>query len=86
MGFETNGKQYEERIKTAVLAAVMDASRDPATNIPVVLNGETAKALLSVIALFAASSSVTSSPTKTREFTDTVAKNLRVQITALQKQ
>ena len=82
---ETRDRDYQTRIYQAVAAAVIEASKDPDLNIAVLRTGEVTLACLMQIAVLAATSEVTSSPTNTREFCDRVATRLRSLIATAKK-
>jgi hypothetical protein len=82
MAFEIVNKDYEDRIADAVVNAILDASRVEGENASAVLSGEVIAVCLKTIALLAATSDVTSSPTKTREFAEHCSKRLRSLIAA----
>jgi len=74
---ETRDRDYQLRIYQAIAAAVIEASKEPDLNLSVLRTGEITVACLMQIAVMAATSEMTSSPTKTRHFCDLVAKRLR---------
>lgn len=71
---------YRDKVRDAVWAAIVDASRDPATGLAPVRNYEVYDALLQVQAMILASSEKASSPTKTREIANELAKRLRIHV------
>ncbi len=77
MSFETVNKAYEDRVSEALFKAILEASLDKETNTAALLTGEIITACLRTIAILSATSEVTSSPTKTREFAEHCAKRLR---------
>jgi hypothetical protein len=76
---------YRDRVRDAVWAAIVTASRDPATGLVPVRNYEIYDALLQVQAMILASSKQASSPTKTREIASELAKRLRTHVAAFRK-
>jgi hypothetical protein len=76
---------YRDKIREAVWAAIVTASRDPATGLAPVRNYEIYDALLQVQALILASSKQSSSPTKTREIANEFAKRLRTHVAEFKK-
>jgi hypothetical protein len=82
MAFETVNREYEERISAAMFEAILQASIDKDSNTAALLTGEIIMACLRTMALLAATSEVTGSPTKTREFADHCSKRLRKMIAA----
>jgi hypothetical protein len=76
---------YRDRIREAVWAAIVAASRDPATGLAPVRNYEIYDALLQVQALILASSKQASSPTKIREIANEFAKRLKKHVAAFKK-
>jgi len=76
---------YRDRVREAVWAAIVEASRDLVTGLAPVRNYEIYDALLQVQAMILASSKDTSSPTKTREISSELAKRLRTHIAGYRK-
>jgi len=68
---------YCERIRDAVWEAIVEASRDAATNTAGLRNYEIYDALLQLQAMILASSKDARSPTKMREISNEFAKRLR---------
>src|SRR5687768_4592888 len=77
---ESRNREYQAKIEAAFFQAIIDVGKIPGGNVTAVLSGEVAMACLNVTALVIASSKLTSSATKTREFCDQVAKQLRKKI------
>jgi len=73
-------RDYQAKIQKALVRAVVIASIDPETGLAVIRSGEVISACLTMIAMMAATSDATSSPTKTRELCGAVAKRLRSMI------
>ena len=71
---ETRDPDYQLRIYQATAAAVIESSKDPDLNVAVLRTGEVTMACLMQIAVMAAMSEATSTPTKTRHFCDQVAR------------
>jgi hypothetical protein len=82
MLFETVNQEYEDRVSTALFDAILQTSLDKESNTAALLTGEIITACLRTIALLAATSEVTGSPTKTRDFAEHCAKRLRKMIAA----
>jgi hypothetical protein len=78
-------KAYCDRIRDAVWTAVVEASRDPNTNVAALRNYEIYDALLQLQAMILASSKETSSPTRVRETSLEFAKRLRRLIAAFRQ-
>ena len=76
---------YRDRVRDAVWAAIVEASRDPVTGLAPVRNYEIYDALLQVQAMILASSKEASSPAKTREIASELAKRLRTHIAGFRK-
>jgi hypothetical protein len=76
---------YRDKVRDAVWAAIVDASRDPATGLAPVRNYEIYDALLQVQAMILASSKHASSPTKTRGIANDLAKRLRRHVASFRK-
>jgi hypothetical protein len=76
---------YRDKVRDAVWAAIVAASRDPATGLAPVRNYEIYDALLQVQAMILASSKQASSPTKTRQIANELAKRLRTHVAAFRK-
>lgn len=85
MSSHTKNLEYKARLNTALFKAVLDVSLDPQTNVSFILTGEAIDAAVKMISMLAATSSVTSSPTKTREFTEMLSKRMRKLIAEAQK-
>jgi hypothetical protein len=82
---ETRDRDYQAKMYEAVSTAVIAASLDPRMNVAMLRTGEVTLACLMQIAVMAATSAQTSSPTKTRKFCELVAKRLQSMITAAKK-
>jgi hypothetical protein len=76
---------YRDKVRDAVWAAIVVASRDSATGLAPVRNYEVYDALLQVQAMILATSKDASSPTKTREIANELAKRLRAHVATLKK-
>ena len=70
-------RTYCDRIRDAVWKAIVDASRDPGTNVAALRNYEIYDALLQLQAMILASSKEMGSPAKAREASNDFAKRLR---------
>lgn len=77
---------YRDKVRDAVWAAIIAASRDSATGLAPLRNYEIYDALLQVQAMILASSKQASSPTKTREIADEFAKRLRKHVAGFRKE
>lgn len=73
---ETIDREYRDRVSKAIVEAVLLASLDPSGKVAIIRSGEVIEALLDLLALYSATSDATSSPTKRRQFTETVSKRL----------
>ena len=73
-------KEYEDRIQKALIETIMRESLDPGTNVVLLRSGEIMQAMLRIIAFHAATSEVSDTPRKTREFCQRVAKRLQLYI------
>ena len=71
---------YRDRIHGALYKAIIEASRDSATNIAALRNHEIYDALMLLQAMFLSTSKEARSPTKIREISDNYAKLLRKRI------
>jgi hypothetical protein len=76
---------YRDKVRDAVWGAIVNASRDPGTGLAPVRNYEVYDALLQVQAMILASSKQASSPTKTREIANELAKRLRTHVAGFRK-
>jgi hypothetical protein len=76
---------YRNRIMDAVLKAIIDAARDPATNLALLKNYEIYDALLHLQAMILASSKQAGSTTQMREIGNQFAKRLRRLVAAYKK-
>jgi hypothetical protein len=79
---KTMGKEYRDRIATAVWEAILKTSMSQAVGtdgkrLAAIQSGECVSALTQIMAVLMATSEATSSPTKLREACDEVAKRLR---------
>jgi hypothetical protein len=70
-------RPYRDRIRDAVWEAILEASRDPATNLAPLRNYEIYDALLQLQAIILASSKQAGSAAEIRVITDQFAKRLR---------
>ena len=70
-------RSYSDRIRDAVWAAIVEASRDPRTGVAALRNYEIYDALLQLQAMILGSSKETNSPTRTRETCNEFARRLR---------
>ena len=70
-------RAYRDRIREVVWEAIIEASRDPATNVAPLRNYEIYDALLQLQAMILASSKEAGSPTKMRAIGSQFAKRLR---------
>jgi hypothetical protein len=70
-------RAYRDRVRDAVWKAIVEVSRDPATNISPLRNYEIYDALLQIQAMILASSKESGSPTKMRTIGNEFAKRLR---------
>jgi hypothetical protein len=68
---------YRDRIREAAWKAIIDASRDPRTNVARLRNYEIYDAMLQIQAMILASSKQAQSPNKMREIYHDFAKRLR---------
>ena len=75
---EVKNRAYQDKIEKALFEAVVQASKDEATNTAAMLSGEIVQACINLIALMAGTSEATRSPTRTREFADDCAKVIRM--------
>jgi hypothetical protein len=82
---DTFDAAYRDKVRDSVWAAIVVASRDPASGLAPVRNYEVYDALLQVQAMILASSKQASSPTKTREIANELAKRLRTHVAAFRK-
>lgn len=73
---------YRDRIHEATVKAIIEATRDPATNVAALRNHEICDALLDIQAMLLATSKEAGSPTKIRETAEQFAKKLRQRIGA----
>jgi len=76
---------YRDKVRDAVWDAIVAASRDPTTGLAPLRNYEIYDALLQVQAMIIASSKQASSPTKTREIVNELAKRLRTHVATLKE-
>ena len=76
---------YRDKARDAVWAAIVTASLDTATGLSPIRNYEIYDALLQVQAMILATSKQASSPTKTREIANELAKRLRTHVAAFKK-
>jgi hypothetical protein len=76
---------YRDKVRDAVWAAIVAASRDSATGLAPLRNYEIYDALLQVQAMILASSKQASSPTKTRGIANELAKRLRTHVASFRK-
>jgi len=77
-------RDYQDKIQKALVRAIVFESLDE-TGVAVIRSGEVITSCLTVIAMMAATSDATSSPTKTRELCGAVAKRLRSMIVETKK-
>ena len=70
-------RAYRDRIRNIVWEAIIEASRDPTTNLAALRNYEIYDALLQLQAMILASSKEAGTPTKMRAIGDQFAKRLR---------
>lgn len=70
-------RAYCDRIRDVVWEAILEASRDPTTNVATLRNYEIYDALLQLQAMILASSKQAGSPVKMRAIGDRFAKRLR---------
>lgn len=75
---EVKNRAYQDKIERALFEAIVQASKDEATNTAAMLSGEIVQACINLIALMAGTSEATRSPTRTREFADDCAKVIRI--------
>src|SRR3954453_8461966 len=69
--------EYRDRVRDAAWTAIIEAARDPKTNIVTLRNYEIYDALLQIQAMILASSKKAQSPNKMREIYHDLAKRLR---------
>lgn len=82
---EVKSREYQTKIEAAMVKGVMEASLDLSTKTIALLSGEIVAACANMIAMMAATSSVTSSPTKARQFCDELAKMVQKRIAEVKK-
>jgi hypothetical protein len=70
-------QEYRDRVRDAVWTAIIEATRDPKTNMAALRNYEIYDALMQVQAMILASSKEAQSPNKMREIYHEFAKRLR---------
>jgi hypothetical protein len=76
--------EYQERVRTALLEAVVKASMNETGDASMMKSGEVCFAALDLIALLAAGSDETSSPVKRREFSIKMGKRLLGKLVTIQ--
>jgi hypothetical protein len=69
--------EYRDRVRDAAWTAIIEATRDPTTNMAILRNYEIYDALLQIQAMILASSKEAQSPNKRREIYHDLAKRLR---------
>jgi hypothetical protein len=77
--------QYRDRIREAVWGAILEAVRDPATNMASLRNYEIYDALLQLQAMILACSKQAGSPRKMREVSNDFAKRFRRHVAEYKK-
>jgi hypothetical protein len=78
-------EEYFKRLQDALLAAVLDVSRDPETKVVVVHPGELISSCINLISTFAAQSSGVDSPEKLRQFSEGCADRIERNIARAQE-
>jgi hypothetical protein len=83
---EVKNRDYQARIETAIINALMESTLDPETRTATLLSGEIVQACLNVIAMMAGTSEVSASPTRLRQFGDECAKSIRARTAEVRRQ
>src|SRR5258706_12221702 len=76
-------REYQRRIETAIVSAILDASKVDGMAAPVLLNGEIILACIKTIAFLGVSSGAARSQSGGREFSDWIRTRLGMHVSAL---